>query len=107
MGSSFEAQCTHCGHRRHGSIGGGMSNHTTYCSWPCLCRSCNAITTTNMLAEPRACSDCGGTDIAPYNDLAMPTEGPRRKRRKGKLRGMTFDPDPGDIRWGDLKLDTL
>lgn len=74
LGTSFIARCAQCDYEAHGSIGGGMHNHRTFSSWPCLCNSCDAITTVNTLAQTQVCLQCSAADPLPYDDAALSEE---------------------------------
>jgi len=66
MGSSVKATCR-CGFRTKDLfVGGGMLNYTTFCAWPAYCKSCGALTSTNLLEVPHTCHRCG-SEVLPYN----------------------------------------
>ena len=67
MGSAVNAVCE-CGYRQDNlMIGGGMMTFTTLCLFPCLCKSCSAVTPVNLLRKRLKCETCGSTKVTPYN----------------------------------------
>jgi Zn finger protein HypA/HybF involved in hydrogenase expression len=91
MGSTFEATCDNCGLHTYGSIGGGMEDFKIFAAWPCLCRSCEAVTTANTLAEDVVCLKCKSRNITLYDDLTLSVPGGRQI---------------SNIDWGQMTLDT-
>ena len=47
MGSLATAKCE-CGFTKRFLLGGGMSNHLTYCGFPCYCQDCKSIFEANL-----------------------------------------------------------
>src|SRR5690554_2256551 len=91
MGTSFKASCDNCGLLAYGSIGGGMENFKTYAAWPCLCRSCEEVTTANTLAEDVVCLKCKSRKITLYDDITLSVPGERQI---------------SDLNWRQMTLDT-
>jgi hypothetical protein len=68
MGSSVDAQCK-CGYEALGLlIGGGMSNFTTFCSFPVFCKNCQQLQLTNLLAKHPDCPHCQSREIVAYDE---------------------------------------
>ena len=66
MGSSVRAKCE-CGFQEDFLIGGGMATFKTHCLFPCLCRNCKTIVSSNLLQKPPICPDCESKSITPYD----------------------------------------
>jgi len=67
MGSEVTATCQ-CGLNVSILIGGGMSDFTTTCYFPCLCETCHNIVQVNLLAKTRQCPECKSTALIAYDD---------------------------------------
>lgn len=67
MGLQISAVCS-CGVMADVQVGGGMSDFTTTCHFPCLCNNCHNIVQTNLLAKDIQCTDCRSHDVIPYDD---------------------------------------
>lgn len=77
MGAIVRAVCR-CGFEREMSLGGGMANFTTHCSFPLYCGRCKALFEGNMLRKRIVCPNCKkARDVVPYDD-------DRICRRKGE-----------------------
>lgn len=67
MGLQVIARCE-CGLEEEISVGGGMMDFTTNCSFPCLCTGCHSVVEANLLDTAMSCPKCGATPLIPYDD---------------------------------------
>lgn len=67
MGSSVRAKCQ-CGFNKSFSLGGGMHNHLTFCSFPCYCYDCKSLYTDNLYNDELECDKCHSNKCSPFDD---------------------------------------
>jgi len=88
MGSTVKATCR-CGFRTEDLlVGGGMLNFTTFCACPAYCKSCGALTSTNILEVPHTCDRCG-SEVVSYNSPEL------QATRRGE-RVVSWNPGQGE-----------
>jgi len=74
MGTTIKAICE-CGFEtRDMYLGGGMSNHTTMCSFSNYCKSCKSFFLANMFNDKIICPECKSEETVPYNDPRLVKE---------------------------------
>ena len=67
MGEGLTASCE-CGFSQLVCVGGGKTNHMTFCTFPCFCGRCHRIVQVNLLEKVLECPECQGTNVTPYDD---------------------------------------
>ena len=70
MGSMAEARCD-CGFEKRLSLGGGMHNFLTNCSFPCYCSDCKSMFSANLYSESLVCAKCSSQNVLAYDDDSL------------------------------------
>ena len=65
MGTELTGRCK-CGYTDKVYIGSGRASHGKVFKYPHYCNSCNSVTSVEMLADEKKCSNCSGTNIQSY-----------------------------------------
>ena len=67
MGSIVDVHCVNCGLTQEHSVGAGMLDFRTYCSFPFACHDCKSVVTINRFEETHKCPTCESTNLQPYD----------------------------------------
>ena len=71
MGTILYAKCK-CGYEKDNIyVGGGMSNFRTYNPFPHYCQDCKIMFEANLYDEQISCTECGSSNIVPYDDPSV------------------------------------